>query len=78
MDVEDFTRDLRDSTKEMERIKIREREISSNLEEKILYLLEASPKLEVRGSEMRRSGLRDIRKNLGQVDEEEGVVREAS
>ena len=41
MDVEDFTRDLRDSTKEMERIKIREREISSNLEETILYLLEA-------------------------------------
>ena len=35
-----MTRDLRDITKEMERIKIRERETSSDLEETILYLLE--------------------------------------
>ena len=36
-----MTRDLRDRTKDMKRIKIRERETSSDLEETIFYLLEA-------------------------------------
>ena len=36
-----MTRDLRDRTKEMDRINIRDRETSSDLEEIILYLLEA-------------------------------------
>ena len=36
-----MTRDLSIRTEEMERIKIREREISSHLEETRLYLLEA-------------------------------------
>ena len=36
-----MTRGLRDRTKEMERIKIRERESSSDLEDIILYLLKA-------------------------------------
>ena len=36
-----MTRDLRDMIEEMERIKIRERETSSDLEETRLYLLEA-------------------------------------
>ena len=35
-DVEYFTRDLRDRTEEMETINIREREISSELEDTIL------------------------------------------
>ena len=36
-----MTRDLRDKTKEMTIIMIRERDKSSDLEEKILHLLEA-------------------------------------
>ena len=44
----------------MESIKIRERETSSNLEETRLYLLEAWSKLEIRSSEMNRSGRRDL------------------
>ena len=73
-DVKGFTRDLRDRTKELGRIKIREKEISSDLEETILYLLEAWLKLEVRVLLMRRSGCRDLWKNLGQVDENKGMV----
>ena len=37
-DVEYLTRELRGRIKEMERIKIRERETSSNLEDTRLYL----------------------------------------
>ena len=40
-DIKYLTRGLRDRTKEMERIKIRERESSSDLEDIILYLLKA-------------------------------------
>ena len=47
-----MTRYLRDRTKEMDRIKIREKETSSELEGKILYLQEARSKLETRESEM--------------------------
>ena len=57
-------KDLRDRTKEMERINTRDREISFDLEETRLYFLEALSKLEVRESEMRRSGWRDLRKKL--------------
>ena len=40
-DVGDLTRDLRGRTKEMKIIKIKERETYSEIEEMILYLLEA-------------------------------------
>ena len=43
-----MTRDLRDRTGVMERIKIRERETSSNLKEMRLYLLEVQPNTKVR------------------------------
>ena len=43
-----MTRYSRYRTEEMERIKIRERETSSDLEETRFYLLEVWPKLEVR------------------------------
>ena len=39
-DVDDLTRDLKDRTEEMERIKVRERETSSDLEDTILYLMD--------------------------------------
>ena len=40
-DVKDLTRDLRDSTNEIERINIREMDTSSDMEGEILDLLEA-------------------------------------
>ena len=43
-----MTRDLRDRNKYMERINIRERDKSSDLEETKCYLLEAQLKLEIR------------------------------
>ena len=45
-----MTKDLRDRTKEMERIKTRDGEISFDLEETRLYFLVALSKLEVRES----------------------------
>ena len=46
--VKDLTRDLRDSTKEIERIKIREIETSSKLEGTNLGLLEEQSKINTR------------------------------
>ena len=59
-----MTRYPRYRTEEMERIKIRERETSSDQEETRFYLLEVWPKLEVRELEMRRYGQRDIGQKL--------------
>ena len=50
-DVKDLTRDLRDRTEEMERIKIREMETSSKLEGTRLDLLKAKSKLKTKESE---------------------------
>ena len=50
--VEHLTRDLRESTKGIKRIKIREMETSSDMEETLLELLEAQSKLNTRESEM--------------------------
>ena len=47
-DVKDLARDLRDSTKEIERINIREMETSSELKGTRLDLLEAQSKLKTR------------------------------
>ena len=44
-DIKYLTRDLRDNTKEIDRIKVREKDISSDLEGTILDLLEAQKKL---------------------------------
>ena len=47
-DFKDLTRYLRDSTKEIESIKIRDMETYSNLEGVILELMEAQSKLNTR------------------------------
>ena len=50
--VKDLTRYLRNRTKDMERIKTREIDTSSDMEEKILDLLEVQSKINIRELEM--------------------------
>ena len=51
-DVKNLTRDLSDSTEEIERINIRKMETSSAMEGKILDLMEFQSKLNIRESKM--------------------------
>ena len=50
--VKDLTRYLRNRTKDMERIKTREIDTSSDMEEKILDLLEVQSKINIRELEI--------------------------
>ena len=53
-DVKDLARDMRDRTKDMDMINIRDTEVSYDLEGGRLYLLEAQPKLVTRELETRK------------------------